>query len=80
MRERLEQRLAELKAEYESGQKMLADLEARRAELKNTLLRISGAVLVLEEELGKENAHSEEELASLKESLAYDDSAAGVTE
>lgn len=79
MRERLEQRLAELKAEYESGQKMLADLEARRAELKNTLLRISGAVLVLEE-LGKENARSEEELASLKEGLAYDDSADGVTE
>lgn len=75
MRERLEQRLVDLKAEYESGQKMLADLEAKRAELKNTLLRISGAVLVLEEELGKENTRSEEELASLNDS---DDE--GVTE
>ena len=54
MREKLEQRLAELKAEYESGQKMLVDLETRRVELRNTLLRISGAVLVLEEELTKE--------------------------
>ena len=54
MKERLEQRLTELKAEHESGQKMLADLEARRAELCDTLLRISGAVLVLEEELGRE--------------------------
>ncbi len=55
MRERLEQRLKELKAEYESGQKMLADLVARQEELRNTLMRISGAVLVLEEELEKES-------------------------
>ena len=54
MREKLEQRLQELKTEYEPGQKMLADLEARRAELRNTLLRISGAILVLEDELTKE--------------------------
>lgn len=37
MKERLEQRLQELKAEYESGQKMLADLEQRRANLRATL-------------------------------------------
>ncbi len=55
MREQLEQRLKELKAEYESGQKMLAELEARQEELHNTLMRISGAVLVLEEELEKES-------------------------
>jgi predicted nuclease with TOPRIM domain len=53
MREQLEQRLDELKAEYETGQNMLADLEAQQANLRKTLLRISGAIQVLEEELGK---------------------------
>lgn len=46
MREQLAQRLNELKAEYESGQKMLADLEAKQVNLKETLLRISGAIQV----------------------------------
>jgi hypothetical protein len=32
---------------------MLADMDAKRANLKETLLRISGAVQVLEEELNK---------------------------
>jgi ABC-type transporter Mla subunit MlaD len=49
VRERLEQRLAQLKAEFEQGQKMLADLETQQANLRSTLLRISGAVQVLEE-------------------------------
>lgn len=49
MKEQLEQRLQELKAEFESGQKMLADLEAQQTNLKTTLLRISGAIQVLEE-------------------------------
>ena len=53
MRERLEGRLKELQAEYEAGQKMLADLEAQQTNLRNTLLRISGAIQVLEEELAK---------------------------
>ena len=55
MKEQLEQRLQALKAEYEAGQKMLADLEARQATLRETLLRIAGAVQVLEEELGRED-------------------------
>jgi len=49
MREQLEQRLAELRSEYQAGGKMLADLEAKQAELKQTMLRISGAIQVLEE-------------------------------
>ncbi len=32
---------------------MLADLEAKQANMRETLLRISGAIQVLEEELGK---------------------------
>ena len=55
MKEQLEQRLQALKAEYEAGQKMLADLEARQTTLRETLLRIAGAVQVLEEELGRED-------------------------
>ena len=55
MKEQLEKRLEELKAEFESGQKALAELEARQAGLRETLLRISGAIQVLKEELGKAN-------------------------
>ncbi len=53
MKEQLEQRLQELRSEYEAGQQMLADLEARQATLRETLMRIAGAIQVLEEELGK---------------------------
>jgi predicted nuclease with TOPRIM domain len=49
MKEQLAQRLQELKAEYEAGQKMLAELETKQANLQQTLLRISGAIQVLEE-------------------------------
>lgn len=52
MRERLEERLGELHSEFESGQKKLAELETQARSLRETLLRISGAIQVLEEELG----------------------------
>ncbi len=58
MKVQLEQRLTELRAEYESGQKILKDIELKLAELEDrkkslneTLLRISGAVDLLEEVL-----------------------------
>jgi predicted nuclease with TOPRIM domain len=53
VKERLEQRLIELKNEFESGQKMLAELGTKQATLRETLLRISGAIQVLEEELAR---------------------------
>ncbi len=59
MIEQLEKRLQELKAEFESGQKMLAELDQKRANLEKTLLRISGAVQVLEEELQKAGSEAE---------------------
>ncbi len=59
MKEQLERRLAELKAEYEAGQKMLADLEKKRSELQATLLRISGAIQVIEEMLQQEVSRAE---------------------
>ena len=55
MKQQLEHRLKELRSEFESGQKNLADLEQRQANLHNSLLRISGAIQVLEEELAKED-------------------------
>jgi septal ring factor EnvC (AmiA/AmiB activator) len=56
MAQQLEQRLKELRAEYESGQKTLAELENKQMNLRSTLLRISSAIKVLEEELAKESS------------------------
>lgn len=53
MNEKLATRLQTLRAEYASGQQMLADLEQRQAELQQTLLRISGAIQVIEELLAE---------------------------
>jgi hypothetical protein len=53
MRDQLEQRLQALRAELESGERLMADLDTRKASLHDTLLRIGGAVQVLEEELAR---------------------------
>ena len=45
----LERRLQELREEYAKGEHQLMMLERRRAEVRDTLLRISGAIQVLEE-------------------------------
>jgi len=58
MKEQLQQRLQSLKTEYEAGQKMLEDLEAKQANVRDTVLRISGAIQVLEEVLTSENDES----------------------
>lgn len=49
MREQLEDRLQKLQGEFKAGQEILADLETRQASVRNTLVRISGAIQVLEE-------------------------------
>lgn len=49
MKEHLQNRLQSLKTEYAEGQKILADLEAKQASVRDALLRISGAIQVLEE-------------------------------
>ena len=54
MREQLEQRVQELKQEFETGQQRLADLDNQAGQLRQTLLRISGAIQVLEEMLASE--------------------------
>jgi predicted nuclease with TOPRIM domain len=54
MKNSLQNRLNTLKSEYESGQRLLAELEARRAQLTQTMLRIEGAMQLLNEVLEQE--------------------------
>ena len=49
MRTKLEARLAELKNEYQKGQERLAVLEQEKMSVQQSVLRISGAIQVLEE-------------------------------
>lgn len=59
MKEQLEKRLAKLKAEFESGQKVMAELEAKQGNVRDTLLRISGAIQILQEEISKVSQEEE---------------------
>jgi len=58
MREQLEERLSKLKSEFEAGQKMLSELDEKASKLRETLLRISGAIQVLEEVLKEEKTEA----------------------
>lgn len=59
MKEKLEKRLNDLKTEFEQGEKMLADLDGRREQVSQTMLRISGAIQVIEEMLKEEESTSD---------------------
>jgi hypothetical protein len=59
MRSQIEARLENLKQEQNEGQKMLAELDSKREGLRQTLLRISGAIQVLEELLKEEGQTKE---------------------
>lgn len=50
-RNRLIERIAELKQQHTQGEEQLRHLEQRKNDLQQTLLRISGAITVLEEVL-----------------------------
>ena len=49
MRKQIEERLNALQAEFKAGQEILAELETRQSNLRGTLVRMSGAIQVLEE-------------------------------
>lgn len=49
MREQLQTRLAELQHDLEVGERRLAQIDQERAQLRDTMLRISGAIQVIEE-------------------------------
>jgi prefoldin subunit 5 len=52
----MSEKLTVLEEEYRKGQKMLAELDERRGQVRDTLLRISGAIQVLRElGAGQEN-------------------------
>jgi hypothetical protein len=55
MKDKLESRLRELRNELESGRALLEEMEAKKTNLQSTLLRISGAIQVLEELLAAES-------------------------
>jgi len=56
MKEQMETRIKELKAELESGQKAMEELELKHTNITYTLLRINGAIQVLEELVQKEES------------------------
>jgi predicted nuclease with TOPRIM domain len=59
MKEQLEERLKELKAEYETGQARLRELETETNYVRETMLRISGAIQVMQELLEKDQPQAE---------------------
>jgi prefoldin subunit 5 len=56
MREQMQSRLTELNRDFQLGQGRLAELERETAALRETLLRIGGAIRVIEELLGGDRA------------------------
>ena len=57
MREQLQARLAELTRDHQLGQGRLVELDREQAALRETLLRINGAMQVIEELLGASTAN-----------------------
>jgi uncharacterized coiled-coil protein SlyX len=49
MKDSLAARLADLREQFASGQTVMTELSRKQDELRSTLLRISGAIQVLEE-------------------------------
>jgi hypothetical protein len=58
VRGELERRLTELRSEYEAGRRLEADLQARLSEVSQTVLRLSGAIQVLEELLSADGSRN----------------------
>jgi len=51
LRAQLDERLTALRGELEAGRRLLAELQERQSEVVDSMLRIDGAISVLEEEL-----------------------------
>jgi len=58
VRGELERRLTELRSEFETGRRLEADLQARLSEVSQTVLRVSGAIQVLEELLSADGSRN----------------------
>jgi hypothetical protein len=64
MNKNVEERLKELRTELENGQTMLAGLNEQRAATTASVLRISGAIQVLEELIAADAAALQQEQKS----------------
>lgn len=64
MREQIIQRIAELKKDFEAGQARLANLDREAAQLRETMLRIAGAIQVLEETLAQSGEQAPGQMAA----------------
>lgn len=62
MKREIEARLKELKEEYQKGQEQLIALEQETTNLGNTMLRISGAIQVLEELIGDDASENSNDI------------------
>ncbi len=60
VREQAQSRMRELQREYDRGEQQLRELVQQEAALRETLLRISGALQVLRELITAENAENQE--------------------
>ena len=58
MKSEIEKRLESLQIEYKKGEEQLGTLEQEVVQLKSTILRISGAIQVLQELLATESSSS----------------------
>jgi hypothetical protein len=64
MQEQMQIRLAQLQQEYQKGQAQLQELVRQESALRETLLRISGAIQVLEEMLDQASASTNGQAAA----------------
>jgi len=65
MRQKILFTLSKLREEYRKGENELATLASKQNHLEDMMLRISGAIQVLEELLEQENGESEESFHNL---------------
>lgn len=75
MREKLQIRLEVLKKEFETGQSRFRELEMQQSLLREMLIRISGAIQVLEELLNEEQVRKEK--SEISENLEMQQVATG---
>ena len=61
MENKINNKLQTLKSEFESGKQRLAQLDDQANALSNSLVRVAGAIQVLEELLAEQNAITEDQ-------------------
>jgi hypothetical protein len=77
IREQIQARLVALREQFETGQTELQKVEAQRVSLHETMLRISGAMQVLEELLAASDPAREDGTVTGKERSAGSDEEPG---